>query len=1236
MKLYPDYIKLWSLVAVTAAVGALTGCSDEIDHNIPDYEIYPSDCLSFTTTLVPQKSSSSSRSAVSNLEITEEQWIWQTEGEDTTASRGTIANHLSGYAGVLGFKYDNEDGSDKTPIVNDGYNNLKCQFNGDNLVSTDATILWSSIETKHLNIYSYAPYIQPNTTTDPTKPDSMKLDFTTAPPTIDYIVPDLIAHQKDILVASWISKEHKDQEDPTKSNYYKNHTIPLSFNHILTAIRFRVGFECNVKSVAIENVYNNGRLNLLTGTWENVGLLESSDPSNPSTHSYKVKFKGPDGEDYIYFDKNNFLTGEDNDDNYMIMMPQTLPANAKIVLTCVEEVVEGEKTVEQEVFYTADLGPKNGEPAKTWEPGKLMTYTFHKGTVPGTIYFDLAAGDVTISANANGVGTYLGYVFKDGKNAEEVKGEYKKYNDNNELNQYNFYVYQSSTDNRADIWDGDVCTPPKYDRVKGPNGGLWSEFITDNTKVDESTVNTVIKAWDVNNNALVEAVGRSNTEHRISIIGNVTCDLTIDNIYSTYQQASESRTKAGISFIPLMDPNGSYNTDIHDAKVTIKIVGDNRVGAVHYFNHENNYGQGNELIFEGTGSLTVADVDGKTKPNDNGESNGYHSNHWDSAIGSNDEPNHDSSHGIVINSGIIFAGTTKSENCTAIGGGGNAYGKVTINGGTVMAVATTTGTAIGGGIGYGSPGGVGEVYITGGNVYAYNFANFVNIPSSAIGGAGSKNSEGNTGTVRITGGYVYAYSALGTAIGGGSSQMKKGGDANITIAGGEVFARTGSKVSSSIGGGTACSGNTNGTANGGSAILNISGNPIIRTGSIGGGGHGIGHGYIGNATINVDGNCDVQAQFILAAGTGKGDVPSFTMTGGTICNSNTDNEEDTEYFNVKPDGGAVYLENGTVDISGGTIRNCRAQRGGAIYIEGSYDNTLNKYNASFKMSGGLIEDNESYRATGKSDKLFEGSGGAVYIIDGTVEITGGTIADNLAAGGNGGGVFIRRGSLKVSGEGTTIKDNAAEIRANHDGAYTGGNGGGIYVYSKVAEVDVNIESGKITENTADRSGGGLCVIHDIPDISSVKAKVTLGTEGGLNEKLQITGNRALLQGGGVYATGVNVNMTINSGTIKNNFVSQYVHNEDVANEMGEMTLNGGDVAHQVVTFNANYGETPATSIQRIVTETNSRLKTPEFNRIGYTLVGWNTKPTGTGDSYVDGQIMNINMPITLYAQWQIR
>jgi len=1171
-----DYIGRLGRLAFAAAVISFAGCTD--DEGIIDIGVRPSDCLAFTASVRSDETSSASRGSAANLEIEVEEWTLQTTSENSTRGNLTTLLGSAGEAGVIGYIYDSGDPT-KTPLVPstpaepDKKNIIPFTFEGDELHTTDKDkpIRWNAITKANLDIYAYAPMtmdgLEANTDLEVDTDDAPSFTYE-LPGTVD------VADQKDIIVSKWKS--------PDGGNY-RNKTIHLTFDHALTAIRFKVGFACTVKSVSIQGVQRRGTYSFSKDAWDTMNDPAVPDtPTDPDapvspavpTADYKIDF----GDSGKSFGKGDKLT---DGENTLILLPQTLPDDAKIVLTCTDKT------------YTASIG------GKRWEQGKVITYTLYEDKAPETIYFDLALADVLINGS-----TYSGKVDK-GAGAVEVTGTHKAGN--------RYYVYQSA-ENHPAIWSGDVCTPPVYDEVKGPDGRPWRDYITNNTDVD-----AVIDAWckgsDTGNDNLAQAAGRRGTKYRIAIDGDVTCELTIDNIYSTHQQSGNPdwRETAGIAFRPLQN-----STNVNNAEVTIKMIGDNRVGAVHYANYKLN---NNKIIFEGPGSLTAADVDGvKFRNGDSGleTGNGYWNNHWSSAIGNHDSsPGTDAAYGIVINSGIIFAGTTKAENCTAIGGGGNAYGTVTINGGTVTAVATTTGTAIGGGIGFSSPGGVGDVTITGGNVYAYNHANRWGIPSSAIGGAGSRANYGEKGIVRISGGYVYAESELGTAIGGGSSYSKRGGDAEITITGGEVIAKTKAAGSASIGGGTAFTnkfGEYNPDAdsfNGGYATVTIEGNPIIRTGSIGGGGtgdtEGKNPGHLGNATIHVSGG-DISAQFILAAGTGAGQIPSFTMTGGTIRNSDT---ADEEYLHTAENGGAVYLERGTVTISSGTIRNCSAEEGGAIYIKGKENEPSS---ASFTMTGGTIQDNEVAL-----------NGGAIYIVDGTVELSGGTIDDNLATIGNGGGVFIQRGILTVNG--ATIKNNSAEASY-----MDGGNGGGIYVYSVLQDVKVDLISGSIIGNTADRRGGGVCV--DMQNSKQV-ADVIIGTENGGDDGIKITENHALVQGGGLFARGANAHITINSGTIMNNTVSQYVYNQNVANELGTVTLNGGNVTYNKVLFYANDGKDNEPVIQNIVTSTNSKLIAPEFHRTGYKLVGWNTKQNGKGNSYTDGQTMNINTDITLYAQWEI-
>ncbi|MBQ8592905.1 MAG: InlB B-repeat-containing protein [Bacteroidaceae bacterium] len=1105
------HITLWMAALCMAVAAILHSCTDDLGIEAPR----PTEVVCFTAILGSDSIKTSTRSTAAYLSIVEEEWQLEGMPADTasSATRATLTESLSGNVQVLGISSSNVQVFNKTFTFSEY---------GDELTSA-TPIYWKNIDAgTQLDVYAYAP---------------TTLNWGSG--SFSYTIPE-VANQQDIIVAKSVVVEEAFRT-----------TIPLTFTHALTAVRFKLGEDIEadkVASITISGVYNTGTYTI-GGEWSGQSTVVS------------------------------YTTMPDA---LLMLMPQTLPDDAKVTLT-----------------FNDDTTPAISASLKgqKWEAGRLITYTLHKSTTQSsnTIYFDLAAGNVAINGT-----NYSGNIYVNGV-SKPVTGTHSADN--------TYYVYQSTTstdekfqkfnkDNtgyatEADFTNKQNCRIPKYDPVKAPDGRLWSDFITNNTSVE-----TVIETWDdgkyiraggtnapietLVGTAVVRDVGRTHTLNSIKVTGTSTYKLTIDNLYSAAQNVGYNsgttgiwgRQNGGIGFCPSRSGKGS--------ELTVNIVGDNRFGNIHY---ESEDSTGHKLIFEGTGSMTVADVDFITNEH-NGGGIGYLGNVYCSVIGSHNG-NYENSHGIQINSGTIFSGSTAEENCSAIGGGGNGETTITINGGTVTAVATTTGTAIGGGIGFNNEGGGGEVIINGGHVYAYNLENIWGIASSAIGGAGSRYAGGQYGNVTINAGYVYAYSALGTAIGGGSSLSTYGGDAVVTITGGTIIARSGTE-NASIGGGTGGTGYNDRDkkvvrAPGGNAKIKISGNPIIRTGSIGGGKTNdvtnVPRSKMGFASITVDGG-DTQAQFVLAAGSGG--TPSFTMTGGTIRNSNTNNLEDKEYLNIVENGGAVYLEDGTCEIRGGTIKNCTAPHGGAIYQKG-----------------------------------------------GTITLSGGVISDNLAKGGHGGGIYIEEGSFFMpAGSTASITKNSAVLRGGQ-----GGNGGGLYVTSDEKDVTVDILSGSITHNTSDRRGGGVCV--DMSE-TGAEANVTVGTDAG--DGPTIESNHTLLSGGGLYVSGVNADITINGGKIKGNTTSAYVPNVDVANEGGMVTLNE-DVSDEnvpcvTVTFHSNDGNN-LTKTQKIVTSTNSLLSSETFTRQGYSFKGWNTRADGKGTGYTPGQVMNISEDIDLYAQWGI-
>lgn len=704
------------------------------------------------------------------------------------------------------------------------------------------------------------------------------------------------------------------------------------------------------------------------------------------------------------------------------------------------------------------------------------------------IYFDLAAGNVTI-----GKSTYTGYVFVNGV-VTEVKGTHVDGN--------KYYVYQSTDLNKEntgyekkeEMNDSSKCRIPVYNRVNH-DGRPWTAYVTNNTDVY-----SVSRNWET----AAANSGRTATGNKIIFAqaSNYTADVTLDNIWSSYQQSATSRSTGGIA----ADLRKNNNTTIR-----LRLKGDNRVGNVHY-SSEAGDSYKNQIIFsngeetnEAPGSITVADFPGNWK-----------GNHWCSAIGADDN-NFDRSNGIVIDSGVIYAGTTPEDNCTAIGGGGNAYGKVTINGGTVTAVVSSTGTAIGGGIGFGDAGGNTDVIINNGDIYAYNlgivygksdsFSNFV--PAAAIGGGGSRDKNGNTVTnVTITGGTVYAQSMGGAAIGGGCSAAKNGGPATINISGGNITATSipgtynGKKISEgvSIGGGT-------GNTGGGAVTLNISGSPTLRTGSIGGG-NTTGTGTIGNATVLIEGG-DITGQVIMA-GTGDPEKKcSFTMNGGVIRNTNV-TENSNGFYYLQKNGGAVWMSDtiGETTITGGTIENCTSYLGGAVYMEGG----------KFSLSGsGTIANNSALRSNSQG---LQGYGGGVYVTGGSAEINGGSINNNKAQI-RGGGVYVIGGDVNVLAG--SISYNVAGFGESLPADV--GRGGGVAVLNGEFILD----------------GGAVGVEPDVKSGEESDAESETPVE---DEKY----NKATEKGGGVYVkaegnttgdgTVVKTSATVKSGNIWYNSAKQ--------------------------------------------------------------------------------------------------
>lgn len=126
---------------------------------------------------------------------------------------------------------------------------------------------------------------------------------------------------------------------------------------------------------------------------------------------------------------------------------------------------------------------------------------------------------------------------------------------------------------------------------------------------------------------------------------------------------------------------------------------------------------------------------------------------------------------------------------------------------------------------------------------------------------------------------------------------------------------------------------------------------------------------------------------------------------------------------------AVYVNNSTINMTGGEIKDNSASFGGGIRANMG---TLN-------LSGGTISDNKA-----------TGDGGGIRADDSAVKLTGTALTGNTATGAGGGICYMGNGTVTV--DSSSITGNTARC------------GGGIYIEGYSGTATLDMKSGEITEN----------------------------------------------------------------------------------------------------------------------------------------------------------------------------
>ena len=238
------------LVLAALSAACINGCVEEMDVHVTD-----SEQISFTAVLPAMtRSGNVERSMTETLYEETRDWGWDAYME-SPKTKGLPLMQLEGNAGVTAYQYDGEWKGTETSWS--GLTNADYTFDGNALIGKMNR--WSDVRTENLRVYAYAPYI--SAAGAGTISGSQTITVTVAGNVEDQI--DIIAAENDVKVAD-----------------AKGNSIPLTFDHILTAVRFRAGFECTVKYVSVSGIYGTGTYTLGSG-WDMSGATPDAAYSVP-------------------------------------------------------------------------------------------------------------------------------------------------------------------------------------------------------------------------------------------------------------------------------------------------------------------------------------------------------------------------------------------------------------------------------------------------------------------------------------------------------------------------------------------------------------------------------------------------------------------------------------------------------------------------------------------------------------------------------------------------------------------------------------------------------------------------------------------------------------------------------------------------------------------------------------------------------------------------------------------
>lgn len=266
------------------------------------------------------------------------------------ATRGTPISMASELTTMGVFCYHtgfNNWATAETNATPNKMNNLSWTQTGE-VWSTASPVSWGSDVSiaEKFTFFGYAPYATGTGATG----NGLTVSSTTGTPKLTYTVPTDITKQPDLLIAT------------AKDIHPTTGKIPLAYKHALTCIAFKAkGTGQTITSVKVKGVSSSGTLSLdASGTpiWSNL--------SSPGTIEYTAGLNSTTG--IVTTSTPSSILAADG---YLMMIPQTLTANAQLIVT-----VDGAP-------QTFNL---NAQDITSWTAGQMLTYTIE--TKPPSLIVD--------------------------------------------------------------------------------------------------------------------------------------------------------------------------------------------------------------------------------------------------------------------------------------------------------------------------------------------------------------------------------------------------------------------------------------------------------------------------------------------------------------------------------------------------------------------------------------------------------------------------------------------------------------------------------------------------------------------------------------------------------------------------------------------------------------------------------------------------------------------------------